>query len=256
MIDPRAAIDPSSKIGDNVTIGPWAFIGKDVEIGPGTWIGPHAVIRGPTKIGANNKIYQFASVGEDPQSAEHWGNHSVLEIGDNNVIREYATLNRGTEKGGGVTRIGNNNLIMSYAHIAHDCQIGNHNIFVNNASLAGHVHVANYAVIGVFVAVHQFCSVGSYSFLAHAALISKDVLPYLMVAGHEPSVHGLNIVGLKRRGFSAETIRLLRQAYSIIFRDNLTTKQAIAELEKIVGECPEVQLFIDGLKSSTRGIVR
>lgn len=249
-------IHSSAKIAENVEIGPWSVIGENVEIDSGTWIGPHVVIRGPTKIGKNNKIYQFASIGDNPQIVGDWGKNSRLEMGDNNVIREYCTINRGAEIGGGVTRIRNNNLFMAYVHIAHDCQIGNNNIFVNNASLAGHVVVENYAVIGVFAGIHQFCTIGSHSFLGHAAMISKDVLPYLMVVGSTPSVYGLNTVGLKRRGFTPETIRILRQAYSIIFRKNLTTTQALVKLEKLVEKCPEVQLFIDGIKKSTRGILR
>lgn len=253
---PKPIIHPSAKIAEDVRIEPWTVIGENVEIGAGSWIGAHTVIRGPTKIGKNNKVYQFSSIGDDPQTIEHWGEKSALEIGDNNVIREYCTINRGTEQGGGVTRIGNDNLMMAYVHIGHDCQIGNNNIFVNNASLAGHVTVKNHAVVGVFVGVHQFCSIGSHSFLGHAAMITKDVLPFLMVVGSTPSIHGLNTVGLKRCGFKNETIRMLRRAYSTIFRENLTTKQALAKLEEMVVECPEIQQFIDGLNESTRGIVR
>ena len=256
MLDSRAIIDPSAKIAKDVTVGPWSIIGKNVEIAAGTWIGPHVVIKENTKIGQNNKIYQFASVGDNPQHLHYKDESTWLEIGDNNVIREFCTLSRGTPQSGGVTRIGHHNYLMAYVHIAHDCQVGNHTIFVNNASLSGHVHVHDYATIGGFVGVHQFCTIGAYSFISIAAMIGKDVLPYVMVVGNSAVVSGLNTVGLKRRGFSTKTIRALRQAYTIIYRQGLTVKQALVELQGLVTEHPEVQLFIEGLQSSARGVVR
>lgn len=255
-IDKTAIVHPSAKIADNVVIGPWTYIGPNVEIGAGTEIGPHVVIKENTKIGRANKIHQFVSLGENPQHLGYQGEETWLVIGDNNIIREFSTLNRGTMQGGGVTRIGNHNFIMCYVHIAHDCQIGNHSIFVNNASLAGHVHVEDYAMIGVFVGIHQRCVIGKHSFVSQAAMVTKDILPYLLVTGHNPVVSGLNVVGLKRRGFNEDTIRNLRRAYNIIFRQGLTVKQAIEELENMMAECQEVQLFIDGLKNSARGVVR
>lgn len=255
-IDNRAIIDPTANIAEDVEIGPWSIIGPHVEIGAGTKIASHVVIKKHTKIGCNNNIHQFVSLGEDPQHVGYKGEPTRLEIGDNNIIREFSTLNRGTVQGGGTTRIGNNNFIMCYVHIAHDCQIGNHTIFVNNASAAGHVHVDDYAMIGVFVGIHQYCKVGAYTFVTHAAMVSKDVLPYLLVAGQDPVVSGLNLVGLKRRGFSEETINKLRQAYNVIFRQGLTVKQALVALQAMVNDCPEVQLFIDGLQNSTRGVIR
>ncbi|QLH43590.1 MAG: acyl-ACP--UDP-N-acetylglucosamine O-acyltransferase [Coxiellaceae bacterium] len=256
MIDNQAIIDPSAKIADGVVIGPWSIIGPNVEIGAGTWIGPHVVIKSNTRIGNNNKIYQFASVGEDPQHLGYKGEPTRLEIGNNNLIREFTTINRGTVQGHGVTRIGNNNLFMSYVHVAHDCNIGNNTIFVNNASLAGHVTVDDYAYIGGFVGVHQFCSIGAYSFLSKAALVGKDVLPYVIVSDNLATVHGLNLVGLKRNGFSIEAIRKLRNAYNIIYRRGLTVPEAIGELEKMVLDCPEIQRLIDALRRATRGIIR
>lgn len=256
MIDSRACIDPSAKIGENVSIGPWTVIGPEVEIGSGTWVGSHAVIKGPTRIGDDNKIFQFASVGEDPQDKKYEGERTFLEIGDRNIIRESCTVHRGTGQGGGITRIGNDNLFMAYVHIAHDCIIGNHTVFSNNASLAGHVIVDDYTVLGGFSGVHQFCRVGPYSFIGRAAMVVKDVLPYVLVAGHDPKVIGLNLVGLKRGNFTVEATNDLRRAYKIIFRSHLTVQDAVKELAPLVSSCPEIQLMIDRLMESERGITR
>jgi UDP-N-acetylglucosamine acyltransferase len=256
MIDSRAIVAPSAKIAKDVQIGPWAIIGENVEIGAGSWIGPHVVIKENVKIGQNNKIYQFASIGEDPQHLNYKNESTWLEIGDNNTIREFCTFNRGTTQGGGVTRIGHHNFMMAYVHIAHDCQVGNHTIFVNNASLSGHVHVHDFATIGGFVGVHQFCTIGAYSFISIAAMVNKDVLPYVMVVGNSATVSGLNTVGLKRRGFTTKGISGLRKAYNIIYRQGLTVKQAIVELQGLITDHPEVQLFIEGLQSSGRGVIR
>ncbi len=255
MIDERAIIHPTAKIAENVSIGPWSVIGPQVEIGSGTTIGPHVVIKGHTIIGKNNKIYQFASIGEDPQHTNYMGEETTLRIGDSNIIREFCTINRGTLQGGGVTSIGNQNFLMAYVHVAHDCKVGNDTIFVNNASVAGHVTVEDYATIGAFVGIHQFCNIGPYSFIT-AAMIGKDVPPYVIVTGNAASVCGLNTVGLKRRGFSTETITILRRAYHVLFRQGLNIKQAVEELEKMVVDCPEVQLFIDAINNSNRGLVR
>lgn len=256
MIDQRADVHPQAKIADGVTIGPWAVIGADVEIGEGTWIGPHVFIKGPTRIGCHNKIYQFSSIGEDPQDKKYSGGKTWLEIGDHNVVREFCTINRGTEQGGGITRIGNHNLFMSYVHIAHDCEVGDHTIFANNASLAGHVIINDYATLGGFSGVHQFCVIGKYSFVAKGTLLSKDVLPYVLVSGHEAAACGLNLVGLKRHGFDNNTLNQLRRAYKIIYRQGLTVAQSLKQLQELVQECPAVQLMIDALSQSTRGIVR
>lgn len=258
MIDSRAVVDSSASIANNVTISPYAIIGPDVEIGEGTWIGPHAVIKGPTKIGKHNKIYQFASVGEDPQDKKYQGEKTFLEIGDHNVIRECVTINRGTVQGGEKTSIGHHNLLMAYVHIAHDCEIQDHTIFANNATLAGHVKVENHAILSGFCMVYQYCVIGAYSFLTGATGIVKDVLPYLTVSGsaRDASVFGLNTVGLKRNGFSDETLEYLKRAYKIIFRQNLTVIQAIEELQTMVTECPEIQLMIAALEKSERGITR
>jgi UDP-N-acetylglucosamine acyltransferase len=255
VIDERAIIDSSAKIGKNVTIGPWSIIGPQVEIGDNTTIGPHVIIKGHTILGQNNKVYQYASLGEDPQHVNYRGEETLLKIGDGNIFREFCTVNRGTFQGGGVTSIGSQNFLMAYVHIAHDCQVGDYTIFVNNASVAGHVKVDSYATIGAFVGIHQFCNVGAYSFIT-AAMVGKDVPPYVMVTGNVAQVCGLNTVGLKRQGFNAQTITTLRRAYNILFRQGLNIKQAVEKLEKMVVDCPEVELFINAINNSNRGLIR
>ncbi|KTD15908.1 acyl-ACP--UDP-N-acetylglucosamine O-acyltransferase [Legionella israelensis] len=256
MISKNAIIHPSAKLAKDVIVGAGTVIGADVEIGEGTWIGPHVVIEGPTVIGKNNKIFQFASIGDEPQDITYQGEPTRLEIGNNNVIREYCMISRGTVKGGGVTKIGNHNFLMAYSHIGHDCMVGNHIIMVNYAALSGHVILHDYAIIGAYAAVHQFCHVGAYAFIARATYVTKDVLPYVMIAGHTTSACGINTVGLRRRGFSSSVIDQLRRAYKIIFRKGLTVQQAIMELELMQQECPEIVPMIDVLNQSTRGIVR
>lgn len=254
MIDERAVIHPKAKISANVSIGPFTVIGEHVEIGEGTWIGPHAVIEGYTKIGKHNKIFQFAAIGTIPQDKKFRGTPTYLEIGDNNHFREFCTIHLGTEHGGGLTKIGNNNLFMNYVHIAHDCFVGNDNIFANNATLAGHVIVGNYATLSGFSKVAQFCLIGDYSFIGGDTGVIKDILPYVLVIREK--VYGLNLVGLKRRGFSDTTLEKLKEAYNIIFKEHLTVKQALPKLEGMIVECPEIQLFIDMLKKSEKGIMR
>lgn len=256
MIDPTAIIHPSAKIADDVTIGPWTLIGKNVEIGEGSWIGPHVVINGPCKIGKNNKIFQFSSIGDAPQDLTYAGEDTLLEIGDNNTIREYCMINRGSLKGGGVTRIGNHNFIMGYVHIGHDCHIGDHCIFVNYSGLAGHVVVNNYVILGAYAGVHQFCTLGDHAFVAKATYVTQDVLPYIIIDGNPPLARGINAVGLKRRGFSSDTIQELKRAYKVIFRKSLTTKQAVEALIPQQEQFPELKLFIEALNTVKRGIVR
>jgi UDP-N-acetylglucosamine acyltransferase len=256
LIDPRAVIDPSAHLAPDVTVGPYTVIGPDVHVGEGSWIGPHVVIRGETRIGKQNKIYQFASIGDDPQDKKYKGEHTLLEIGNRNVIRECCTINRGTVQGGGVTRIGDDNWIMAYVHIAHDCIIGNNTIFVNNASLAGHVIIENHVILGGFSLVHQFCSVGAYAFTSMASGVAKDVPPYIRVAGHMAAPYGLNSEGLKRHGFNSDTMAQLRRAYKIIYRSNLTADKAVEKLRELAQECREVTHLADFIEKSTRGIVR
>ncbi|KTD08464.1 acyl-ACP--UDP-N-acetylglucosamine O-acyltransferase [Legionella jamestowniensis] len=256
MIDERAIIHPSAKLAKGVSVGAGSIIGADVEIGEDTWIGPYVVIQGPTVIGKNNKIFQFTSLGDEPQDITYKGEPTRLEIGNNNIIREYCMISRGTVKGGGVTKIGSENYLMAYTHIGHDCIVGNNIIMVNHAALSGHVTISDYATIGAYAAVHQFCHVGAYAFIARATYVSKDVLPYVMIAGHATSACGINTVGLRRRGFSSTTIDHLRRAYKIIFRKGLTVQQAVAELEMMQPDCPEVLPMIDALNQSARGVVR
>ena len=249
-------IDPSARIAENVEIGPWTVIGANVEVGAGSKIGSHVVIKGPTKIGQNNHIYHFCSIGEDPQYIGHQGHETRLDIGDNNIIREFITINRGTDDHGGVTTIGNNNFFMAYVHIAHDCQVGNHTIFANNAGIAGMVHVHDYAFLGAFAGVHQRCFVGAHSFLGRAAKAVKDIPPFIVATGNPCSPSAINKVGLQSRNFSNETIRNLRKAYSILYRQGLKLAEAREQLVVLSAECKEVQLFVDAIDKSTRGIIR
>lgn len=255
-IDARAVIDPSARIGNNVTIGPFSVIGKDVEIGDGSWIGPHVVINGPTRIGQDNRIFQFASIGEIPQDKKFHGEDSELVIGDRNTIRENVTINRGTADGGGITRIGSDNWLMAYIHIAHDCIIGNHTIFSNAASLAGHVQIDDYAILGGFTLVHQFCRIGAHAFCGMGSAISKDVPPYMIVNGNPAQPHGLNSEGLKRQQFSKETQQALREAYKIIYRSGLTTQEALTQMMPLAKTSPEVAYMSQFIQKSQRGIVR
>jgi UDP-N-acetylglucosamine acyltransferase len=256
VIHPTAIIDPTAKIAADVSIGPWTVIGADVEIGAGCKISSHVVINGPTIMGKNNHVFQFSSIGELPQDLKFKGESTRLEIGDGNIFRESVTVNRGTGVGGGLTRIGNHNLFMAYVHIAHDCIVGNHNIFANNASLSGHVTIADHVTMAGFTAVHQFVKLGSHSFLSGGCMVGKDVLPFLLVSGNPGEPYGLNVVGLQRRGFSSATLTALRRAYRSIFRKGLKTEDAIAELQTMVAEHAEVQMLIDALQSSERGIAR
>ena len=256
MISPHAIIDPSAKLGKDVHIGPFSVIGADVTIGDNTWIGPHVVVRGVTTIGQNNKIFQFASIGEDCQDKKYQGEPTELHIGDNNIFREGASVHRGTSQGGSVTRIGNDNLFMINAHVAHDCIIGNNVVFANNATLAGHVSVDDYASLGGLVGVHQFCSIGAYSFAAGGTIIYKDVLPFTKISGYPAKTFGLNTVGLERNGFSSTDLEWLNKAYKVIFRSSATVKDALATLASMVDACPAVAKLIEFLQQSTRGIVR
>ena len=258
MIDPRAIVAEGAKIAADVKVGPYTIVGKDVEIGEGSWVGPHAVIEGKTKIGKNNQVFQFASIGAISQDKKYHGEDTSLEIGDNNVFREFCTINLGTVQGGGVTKIGNSNLFMNYTHVAHDCIIGNETVLSNNASLAGHVIVDDYVIFGGFVKVAQFVRIGAYSFFVGGSDVGKDVLPYVIAAGNidTAGLCGLNLVGLKRHGFSEKTLQHLKDAYNIVLRKKLTVVKAIPQLEAMLTDCPEVQLFIDILKQSERGVLR
>lgn len=255
-IHSTAIVDPNAKIGSGVTIGPYSVIGPDVEIGDDCWIGPHVVINGPTTIGRENRIFQFASVGEVPQDLKFEGEETRLEIGDRNTIREFATLNRGTGVGGSVTRIGNDNLLMAYIHIAHDCIVGNNVILSNNASLAGHVIVHDHVILGGFSLVHQFCTIGQHVFAGMGSAIGKDVPPFVIVNGSPAAPHGLNKVGLKRRGFSDEQLRQLSRAYKTLYRKGLSLEEAKSELQQMGQGDEDVRLFSDFLQQTTRSVIR
>ncbi len=256
MIHSQAIIDPDARLAKDVSVGPFSFIGAGVEIGEGTVIDSHVVINGPTRIGRDNKVYSFAAIGGDPQDKKYAGEATELEIGDRNVIREYCTISRGTTQDVGITRIGNDNWIMATVHIAHDCQIGNHTIFANSTTLAGHVIIEDYVILGGFTLVHQFCKVGTHCFTGMNSVISKDVLPFLMVSGHMAKPHGLNTEGLKRRGFSSDALSQLRKAYKIIYRSGNTLTQAVTQLEPMAENCDEIAQLLMFIKASTRGIVR
>lgn len=256
MIDPRAIIDSSTKLADDVKVGPYAIIGPDVEIGAGTVVESHAVIKGPTKIGRDNHIFQFASVGEISQDLKYKGEEVWLEIGDRNKIREFTTLNRGTAQGGGVTKIGSDNLLMAYVHIGHDSIVGNHVIMANGVSLAGHVTVHDHAILGGLSAVHQFCHVGSYSICSGGSMVAKDVAPFVMMSGNFAKPFGLNSVGLKRHGFTSDDMLWLKRAYRVVFRSGLTSEEAIAQLKTMLPECGKIALFIEAIERSERGLAK
>lgn len=256
MIDSRSIIDPSVQIAENVSIGPFSVIGPNVEIGAGTVIGSHVVIKENTKIGQRNIIHSFAALGDDPQHTGYKGEATYLEIGDENVIREFCTMHRGSPHGRGITKVGNQNYFMNYTHIAHDCVVGNEVILANNASLAGHVEVGDYVMFGAFCGAHQHVSIGAYSFLGRTTMVGQDIPPYVLVTGFPGAPQGLNIVGLKRRGFSDRTIRTLRKAYLTVYREDLPLSEAVSVLEEMVDECPEITLFLNALKNSKRGLAR
>lgn len=256
MIHPTAIVDPRARLAPGVTVGPGSIIGAEVDVGDNTWIGPYCVIGGPTRIGHDNRIYQFNSIGDVPQDKKYRGERSYLEIGDRNVIREYCTFNRGTEGGGGVTRIGDDNWIMAYVHIAHDCQVGNHTVMANGTTLAGHVCVDDFVTFGAFTVVHQFCTIGGYSFSAMGSVLLKDVPPFVTVAGNSARPRGLNTEGLRRHGFAPETIQWLRRAYKTIYTKGYTLDQATSQLRAMVDNCSGVAEIIAFLERSRRGIVR
>lgn len=256
MIDQRAVIDASAELDEGVSVGPFAVIGAGVRIGKGTTVGPHTVIKGLTTIGEDNRIFQFASVGEDPQDMKYAGEETRLEIGDRNVIREFATLNRGTEQDGGVTRIGSDNLFMAYIHVAHDCQIDDHVIMANAASLGGHVWVGDWAILGGFTIAHQFCRIGAHSFCAMGTQTNKDIPPFVTASGQPAKPYGINSEGLRRRSFSQETINQIKRGYKLIYKNKLMLDEAVQELKTQLAECPEIALYIDFLKNSERGIIR
>ena len=256
MIHPSALIDPTAKIGNNVTIGAFSIIGADVSIGDGSWIGPHVVISGPTRIGRENKIFQFCSIGEAPQDLKYNGEPTLLEIGDRNVIREYATLNRGTVTGIGKTLIGNDNLLMAYTHVAHDCIIGDHAILANGASLAGHVEIGDYAILGGFTLVHQFTQIGKHAFCGMGTVVAQNIPPFATAAGNRAHTAGINKEGLKRRGFSPELIRALHKTFRQMVKSKLPREEALLEIQPLREAFPDVEYLVQFILNSKRGITR
>ncbi len=255
-VHPQAIVDASAKLADNVSVGPWSYIGPGVEIGEGTEIMSHVVIKGPTVIGRNNRIFQFASVGEECQDKKYAGEPTRLVIGDNNTIRENCTIHRGTVQDRGETRIGNNNLLMAYVHVAHDCVLGDNTILANCTTLAGHVVLDDYAILGGGTMVHQFCHIGAHSMAAGGSIVLKDIPAYVMASGQSAKPYGMNVEGLKRRGFNKDVLVDLRRAYKVIYRQGLTTEQSINTLETDFTDVPEILVLIESLRRATRGIVR
>ncbi len=253
-IHPTALIDPSARLGSNVSVGAYSVIGAAVEIGDNTWIGPHVVINGPTRIGRDNRIFQFASLGEMPQDKKYAGEPTTLEIGDRNTIREFCTFNRGTAQDAGATRIGNDNWIMAYVHLAHDCQVGNQTIFANNAQLAGHVHVGDWAILGGFTVVHQFVRIGAHSMTGMGTILLQDLPPYITASGNPSAPHGINSEGLKRRGYSSPAIMSIKRAYKALYRNGLKLDEAIAVMRS--EQQPETDVLAEFLSAPGRGILR
>ncbi|MBN9421537.1 MAG: acyl-[acyl-carrier-protein]--UDP-N-acetylglucosamine O-acyltransferase [Candidatus Accumulibacter sp. 66-26] len=256
MIHSTAIIHPGAQLGANVTVGPYSIIGEHVSIGDDTTVGPYVVIDGHTTIGRENRIFQFCSLGEVPQDKKYAGEPTRLEIGDRNTIREFCTFNLGTAQDVGVTRIGDDNWIMAYVHIAHDCQVGNKTTFANNSQLAGHVHVDDWAILGGFTGVHQFCRVGAHCMTAVGTVVLQDVPPYVMAAGNTASPYGINAEGLKRRGFSADALMALKRAYRTLYKSGLMLEEARTKLGEDVKAHPEIQPILDFLSVSKRGIIR
>jgi len=256
LIDSSAIIDNRAELAADVSVGAFSVIGADVKIDSGTVIGPHVVIKGPTSIGKDNRIYQFTSIGEDPQDKKYAAEITRLEIGDRNTIREFTSMHRGTIQDNSVTQIGNDNLFMAYTHVAHDCIIGNHVIMANGASLAGHVHLNSHAILGGFTLVHQFTQIGQYSFAAMGSAITQDIPPFVMVGGKPTRPHGINSVGMERNGITADDIRLIRNAYKLIYKMNLRLEDAIEQIEELATGSKELTEMVDFLRNVRRGILR
>ena len=255
-IHPTAVISPDAVIGKDVNIGPYSVIGSDVSIGDGTMIGPHVVIKGPTDIGKGNRVFQFAAIGAEPQDLKYKGEKSKVIIGDNNVIRECATIHRGTAADIGMTIMGDHNLIMAYCHVAHNCSLGNHIVMSSASMLAGHITVEDHVTIGGMTGVHQFCKIGCYAMIGGASAVAADVPPYVIVSGNRAKLYGLNLIGLERKGFEASTIKALKDAYRILFRSSLLIKDAVEKVKAGMAHVPEVAHLVEFIEKSERGICR
>ncbi len=255
-IDPRAVVSPDAELAPDVEVGPFAVIGPGVSIGPRTRIGPHAVVKGPTVVGADNQIFQFASIGDDPQDMKYRGEPTRLVIGDRNTFREYVTVNRGTVTGIGETRIGNDNLILAYSHVAHDCVLGDHIIMSNAVNLAGHVEVGDWAIFSGYAGAHQFCRIGAHAFIANNTAVLQDIPPYVLAAGQPAAPRAVNVEGLKRRGFTEEQTRAIRQAFRVLYRSDLPLAQAREQIRKMAEAEPVLGIFATFLQESGRGLAR
>lgn len=256
MIDKHAIVSPKAQLADDVEVGPFSIIGPDVVIGPGTWIGPHVVINGPTVIGAQNRIYQFASIGDAPQDKKYKGEPTRLVIGDRNVIRESCTVNRGTVQDKALTTLGSDILMMAYSHVAHDCVIGDKVIMANGVALGGHVEIGEWVIIGGQAAIHQFCKIGAHAFIAGGAIVTRDVPTYVMAAGNPAGPHSVNAEGLKRRGFSPQQVRNVRNAFRLLYRSDLLLADAVAKLKELGQTQPEVAELVAFIDRSERSLVR
>jgi UDP-N-acetylglucosamine acyltransferase len=256
LIHPTAIIHPNAKLASEVSVGPYAIIDEHVEIGQGSSIGAHCVITGHTTIGRGNRFYPFCSIGQGPQDKKYADEPTRLEIGDNNTIREYCSFNTGTVQDKGITRLGSGNWIMAYVHIAHDCEVGDNTIFANNATLAGHVSVGDYAILGGFVGVHQFCRVGAHSFAGVGTVLTQDLPPFVMCNGNPAATHGINAEGLKRRGFSADEVSAIKRAYKALYRQGLTLDEARSQISQMVEDTPALAILDSFLRAPGRGIVR
>lgn len=255
-IHPTAIVDSKAELDSSVEVGAYSIIEAGVNIGPNTRVGSHAVIKGPTTIGKNNHIFQYVSLGEQPQDKKYRDEPTTLEIGDNNTIREFCTFNRGTIQDKGVTKVGSDNWIMAYVHIAHDCTIGNNTILANNSSLAGHVDIHDFAILGGFTLIHQFCQVGAHVITAVGSVVFKDIPPYVTAAGYDAKPHGINAEGLKRRGYSTDEITQIKRAYKVLYRNGLSLEEAKKEITQMHAQCDKIQLLSDFLNLSKRGIIR
>lgn len=257
MIDPTARIHPEARLADDVEVGPYSIIGADVDIGAGTTVGAHVVIQGPTRIGRNNRIWQFASIGADAQDKKYAGESARLEIGDDNVFREFVSVHRGTEGGGGVTRIGNDNWFLAYVHVAHDCIVGDHTIFSNYSALAGHVEIGDWVIVAGYAGVHQFCKIGAHAFIGMGCLVGADVPPFVMMANEQHGrPRGINSEGLKRRGFDAERIQAIKRAYRTLYMGKKPLAEAREQLAVLAADNPDVQEMLAFLDRGERALAR
>jgi UDP-N-acetylglucosamine acyltransferase len=256
VVHPTAVVSPRAELAEDVTVGPLAVIGDGVVLGPGCIVGPHALVQGPATLGRNNRVFPFASIGDAPQDQKYAGEPTRLEVGDRNQFRECCTVNRGTVTGHGVTRIGSDNLFMAYTHVAHDCVVGNRCVLANAVGLAGHVELDDWVIMGAYSGVHQFCKVGAHVFLANNAAVTRDVPPYLMVAGSPADPKGINAEGLKRRGFSPGQIANIKQGYRVLYRSGLKLEEARAELTRLAATQPELMPYVEFLPRMTRSLIR